>query len=246
MVPAGKVGIEYRYEVGHFWAQTSLSSPMKSASATWNCDVLSYNFRKRKDWLGWQDSNLRMAVPKTAALPLGYTPRPWERCIAMSFQKRKPPCPQSFRSSDRFSPDGFWRPAGRLVSPGKMRRKRLELSWKMHSPKHISLRMLTVSKKSPASPQFACGIGPALLNDPPRSAALPRCSRWVYLEPSKCRSVAQPGSAPRSGRGGRRFESSHSDHFFLIHSIDPELLLPLKVRRNCRRSAANINAAMRR
>ncbi len=27
------------------------------------------------------------------------------------------------------------------------------------------------------------------------------------------RSVAQPGSAPRSGRGGRRFESSHSDHF---------------------------------
>ena len=27
-----------------------------------------------------------------------------------------------------------------------------------------------------------------------------------------CRSVAQPGSAPRSGRGGRRFESSHSDH----------------------------------
>ncbi len=28
-----------------------------------------------------------------------------------------------------------------------------------------------------------------------------------------CRSVAQSGSAPRSGRGGRRFESSHSDHF---------------------------------
>jgi hypothetical protein len=24
--------------------------------------------------LGWKDSNLRMAVPKTAALPLGYTP----------------------------------------------------------------------------------------------------------------------------------------------------------------------------
>ena len=27
-------------------------------------------------WLGWQDSNLRMAVPKTAALPLGDTPSP--------------------------------------------------------------------------------------------------------------------------------------------------------------------------
>ena len=26
-------------------------------------------------WLGWQDSNLRMAIPKTAALPLGYTPK---------------------------------------------------------------------------------------------------------------------------------------------------------------------------
>ncbi len=25
-------------------------------------------------WLGWLDSNQRMAVPKTAALPLGYTP----------------------------------------------------------------------------------------------------------------------------------------------------------------------------
>ena len=28
----------------------------------------------------------------------------------------------------------------------------------------------------------------------------------------KCRSVAQSGSAPRSGRGGRRFKSCHSDH----------------------------------
>ncbi len=26
------------------------------------------------DWLGWQDSNLRMPVPKTGALPLGDTP----------------------------------------------------------------------------------------------------------------------------------------------------------------------------
>ena len=28
-----------------------------------------------------------------------------------------------------------------------------------------------------------------------------------------CRSVAQSGSAPRSGRGGRRFKSCHSDHY---------------------------------
>lgn len=31
----------------------------------------------------------------------------------------------------------------------------------------------------------------------------------------KCRSVAQSGSAPASGAGGRRFESSHSDHHFI-------------------------------
>ncbi len=42
-------------------------------------------------WLGWQDSNLRMAVPKTAALPLGYTPMPWGRCIALHFFERKAP-----------------------------------------------------------------------------------------------------------------------------------------------------------
>jgi hypothetical protein len=41
---------------------------------------------------------------------------------------------------------------------------------------------------------------------------LPR-SRW------RDRSVAQPGSAPRSGRGGRRFESSHSDHYLRINRL---------------------------
>jgi hypothetical protein len=29
---------------------------------------------KSNEWLGWQDSNLRMPVPKTGALPLGDTP----------------------------------------------------------------------------------------------------------------------------------------------------------------------------
>ena len=33
------------------------------------------------------------------------------------------------------------------------------------------------------------------------------------------RSVAQPGSAPRSGRGGRKFKSCHSDQFF--NGLDP-------------------------
>ena len=49
-----------------------------------NGEKLTFDLRKpfkliidltnRPDWLGWQDSNLRMAVPKTAALPLGDIP----------------------------------------------------------------------------------------------------------------------------------------------------------------------------
>jgi hypothetical protein len=47
------------------------------------------------------------------------------------------------------------------------------------------------------------------------------CS-WVGL---RCRSVAQSGSAPRSGRGGRRFKSCHSDqtscrHFSVLSRRD--------------------------
>jgi hypothetical protein len=35
--------------------------------------------------------------------------------------------------------------------------------------------------------------------------------RAIDIRPSLSRSVAQSGSAPRSGRGGRRFKSCHSD-----------------------------------
>ena len=34
------------------------------------------------DWLGWMDSNHRMPVPKTSALPLGYTPM---QCLRVIF-----------------------------------------------------------------------------------------------------------------------------------------------------------------
>jgi len=40
------------------------------------------------EWLGWQDSNLRMPVPKTGALPLGYTPTGGEN-ISQNFIKFK-------------------------------------------------------------------------------------------------------------------------------------------------------------
>jgi hypothetical protein len=36
----------------------------------------------------------------------------------------------------------------------------------------------------------------------------PKCRRHRTTE---CRSMSQPGGAPRSGRGGRRFKSCHSD-----------------------------------
>ncbi len=41
-------------------------------------------------WLGWQDSNLRMPVPKTGALPLGYTPAGEERPIARHARVKRP------------------------------------------------------------------------------------------------------------------------------------------------------------
>ncbi len=42
------------------------------------------------------------------------------------------------------------------------------------------------------------------------------CGRYKTL--ASGRSVAQPGSAPRSGRGGRRFKSCHSDQLFQLLS----------------------------
>ena len=46
------------------------------------------------------------------------------------------------------------------------------------------------------------------------------CRESCYISPADLpvrlfipRNVAQPGSAPASGAGGRRFESSHSDHY---------------------------------
>src|SRR6266852_9762299 len=41
----------------------------------------------------------------------------------------------------------------------------------------------------------------------------------------RCRSVAQPGRAPRSGRGGRRFKSCHSDQ----HLADFPKALPTDI-----------------
>jgi hypothetical protein len=100
-------------------------------------------------WLGRQDSNLGMAVPKTAALPLGDAPSRREKYIVAAH-----------------------RPGNR--APG-------------------------ASLRSIPGRRAACGRDEARLYE--------RLTRK-----RRSRSVAQSGSAPRSGRGGRRFKSCHSDH----------------------------------
>jgi hypothetical protein len=56
------------------------------------------------------------------------------------------------------------------------------------------------------------------LPPPSRRLAGPGCRRYNPPRPHtrRSRSVAQPGSAPRSGRGGRRFKSCHSDHLSAV------------------------------
>jgi hypothetical protein len=53
----------------------------------------------------------------------------------------------------------------------------------------------------------------------PLAALRPRRYKTGLPDENRCRSVAQSGSAPRSGRGGRRFESYHSDHFPAYRNI---------------------------
>jgi hypothetical protein len=48
--------------------------PVKRKGQGFCAQLLSSGSREKKGWLGRQDSNLGMAVPKTAALPLGDAP----------------------------------------------------------------------------------------------------------------------------------------------------------------------------
>ncbi len=57
-------------------------------------------------------------------------------------------------------------------------------------------------------------------------ARFPACAQNpMRLRLRTSRSVAQPGSAPEWGSGGRRFESFHSDHFFLFYANGLEALM---------------------
>jgi hypothetical protein len=94
---------------------------------------------------------------------------------------------------------------------------------KIH-PSHYSWRGVGRQSREAALPwrrRRAC-MGQSLLNclsrycDP---ASLPRLAS-ITMAPASfgntCRGVAQSGSAPASGAGGRWFESNRPDHFFSI------------------------------
>ena len=68
--------------------------------------------------------------------------------------------------------------------------------------------MLAAPERARYKPRLSCEHDPEEPSDVIRER-----SRFGNRSCSKgqCRSVAQPGRAPRSGRGGRRFKSCHSD-----------------------------------
>jgi hypothetical protein len=68
---------------------THLGVPVGTFSSTGTASPLPRrrnSVRFRENWLGRKDSNLRMAVPKTAALPLGYAPA---RAIAGAYMRTR-------------------------------------------------------------------------------------------------------------------------------------------------------------
>ena len=76
-----------------------------------------------KKWLGWQDSNLRMPIPKTGALPLGHTPAGGERIAAAAgFEKPVFVVSQPLITAKRVRGIGTvrscWKSARRLISDG--------------------------------------------------------------------------------------------------------------------------------
>ena len=89
-------------------------------------------------------------------------------------------------------------PAGRQHAGGALDRRRASLD-------HLRCRR-------PRSCRLPCFGFPAVAFCCPASVLAARMGRG-YKTALFSRSVAQSGSAPRSGRGGRRFKSCHSDQY---------------------------------
>ncbi len=127
-----------------------------------------------------------MAVPKTAALPLGDAPT-----LRSAGYKARTPSWQSPLAALR---------AGAADRPAKRRSG-------LPRPERQSRAAASSSRTG----------GVSRLRDPNPIAIRPP------PDDHRLRSVAQSGSAPRSGRGGRRFKSCHSDHSFPAFGRTPDI-----------------------
>ena len=118
----------------------------------------------------------------------------------------------TYRNIVRFSPTLGQGAETLLVGWGAWIRTR---GWRNQNPlpyhlatpqrfRHIARSARTIA--TPGQPSNA---------SPGRRTACLRPLRHPVIQPLHWRSVAQPGSAPRSGRGGRRFKSCHSDQCLL-------------------------------
>ena len=138
-------------------------------------------------WLGREDSNLRMVESKSTALPLGDAPTPGLRQTALAGGRT---IKRGWPSRNCLS--AFSRARGKDLGDQQVARASTP-TCSAHAG--LNSRNLGRGARLPLLPPAGASIRPAL-----------------RAEPRRCRSVAQSGSAPRSGRGGRRFESYHSDH----------------------------------
>ena len=138
-------------------------------------------------WLGREDSNLRMVESKSTALPLGDAPtRDLRRAALAGGRTLKRGLPR------RNCPARVFPFAATFPS----RRKDL----RPQAPPFAQM--------AATIPQIVAKASSAPLL-PPSGASIRRAFALIC---AGCRSVAQSGSVPCSERGGRRFESYHSDH----------------------------------
>ena len=150
--------------------------------------------------MGRQDSNLRMAESKSAALPLGDAPT--VRSARTRFTG-----PRFLYRLRRGRATG--RPAG-CVGSGDGIAGRAERRPAGSARRGREVRSTAQSRGSPRSARRQRRFRPQHGATTEKRACEGE-ARSLYSA-SRSRSVAQSGSAPRSGRGGRRFKSCHSDH----------------------------------
>ena len=171
--------------------------------------------------MGRQDSNLRMAESKSTALPLGDAP------IGRFARGATRTGRTIYRLRGRWA-TGARRRVLRSRFPGRRAGRTPVTAGGCVDGlgREGAVRALSGCHEVPMwkslSPQRARKTGrwrpPRGVENSPRDdrRQIGTCgggARWLYSA-SRSRSVAQSGSAPRSGRGGRRFKSCHSDHRF--------------------------------